>query len=193
MTKENDKFARLAAPFSSDVIEWRVQRAGTKTQYGTGDVTQWASVLAYIDNRAIMNRLDRVIGAENWRNEYKEAPGGGVLCGISIRFGDEWVTKWDGADNTAIEATKGGLSNSMKRAAVQWGIGRYLYRLESKFVNVLEKPAFDKISDSTKDKYIKLYQKANPTKKIPKVEGWWKPPMLPEWARPQKTSQEVTD
>lgn len=53
------------------------------------------------------------------------------ICGISIYNSDlkEWITKWDGADETNIEGTKGGLSDSMKRAAGQWGIGRYLYDL----------------------------------------------------------------
>src|SRR5690606_39028946 len=51
----------------------------------------------------------------------------------------EWVTKFDGAENTAVEAVKGGLSDSMKRAAAQWGIGRYLYTLESVWVPLDER------------------------------------------------------
>jgi hypothetical protein len=49
------------------------------------------------------------------------------------------VTKWDGADPTKKEATKGGLSDSMKRAAVQWGIGRHLYSLPTAFAKVTER------------------------------------------------------
>ena len=41
--------------------------------------------------------------------------------------------KWDAAENTQVEAVKGGRSGAMKRAAVQWGIGRYLYNLEEGF------------------------------------------------------------
>jgi len=43
-------------------------------------------------------------------------------------------TKWDGAENTDFEAIKGGLSDAFKRAGYKWGIGRYLYRLESAWV-----------------------------------------------------------
>ena len=44
------------------------------------------------------------------------------LCGIAIFFeGRGFITKWDGAEDSDIEAVKGGLSDSMKRAAVQWG------------------------------------------------------------------------
>lgn len=117
-------FNALAAPFSESDIEWRI---GRKTK----DETK-ASAFAYITNRAVQNRLDTVCNPENWKNEKPETgPAGGVICGLSIRVNDEWITKWDGADNTNIEAVKGGLSDAMKRAAVQWGIGRYLYDMET--------------------------------------------------------------
>lgn len=45
------------------------------------------------------------------------------LCGISVKIDNEWVTKWDGAENTDIESVKGGISSSFKRAANMWGIG----------------------------------------------------------------------
>ena len=118
---------KLDAPFPEDQVEWRVQ------QSGDGANGPWAMVLAYIEVRAIQDRLDEVVGKSNWRNEFKEGPSGGVVCGISIRCCREWVTKWDGAENTDVESVKGGLSGAMKRAAVQWGIGRYLYDLETEF------------------------------------------------------------
>ncbi|MFR7743272.1 MAG: Rad52/Rad22 family DNA repair protein [Acutalibacteraceae bacterium] len=57
------------------------------------------------------------------------------MCGIStcscIYFeGKGFITKWDGAEDSDIEpASRGGLSDSMKRAAVRWGIGRVLYKM----------------------------------------------------------------
>ena len=47
-----------------------------------------------------------------------------------------FITKWDGAEDSDIEPVKGGLSDSMKRAAVQWGIGRYLYSMGALWVDV---------------------------------------------------------
>ena len=38
-----------------------------------------------------------------------------------------WISKSDGADDSNIEGAKGGLSDAFKRAAVKFGIGRYLY------------------------------------------------------------------
>jgi hypothetical protein len=156
----------LKKPFSADDIEWRVQRSGLK------DGKPWAMVLAYVTNRAIQDRLDDVCGPENWKNEFVPAPDGGVLCGISILVGDKWVTKWDGAPNTNFEAVKGGLSGAMKRAAVQWGIGRYLYRLEATFANIAPDGIYrDKVDDNGKPIWFR-----------------WNPPVLPKWALPTESA-----
>ncbi|MFQ6978538.1 MAG: Rad52/Rad22 family DNA repair protein [Oscillibacter sp.] len=77
-------------------------------------------------NRAIQNRLDEVCGPENWYNDFKPWHSNGKkeaqLCGIAIFFeGRGFITKWDGAEDSDIEAVKGGLSDSMKRAAVNGG------------------------------------------------------------------------
>jgi hypothetical protein len=121
-----DIFTRLATPFHPDDIEWR---AGA-----TNNDKNKALALAYITSRAVMDRLDEVLGPENWKDEYAPGPDGGVICGLSLRIGSEWITKWDGAENTEFEAIKGGLSDAFKRAGYKWGIGRYLYRLESQCV-----------------------------------------------------------
>jgi hypothetical protein len=127
--------SRLADYFPAADIEWK---PGTVTRDKKKGLA-----MAYITNRAIQQRLDDVCGPACWRNEFTAGPDGGVLCGLSVNVtGDPhapaWVTKWDGADNTEFEATKGGLSGSMKRAAVQWGIGRYLYDLPSQWVPLNE-------------------------------------------------------
>lgn len=122
----------LDEPFAAEDIEWRIQQSGK-----TRDGKLWAMVLAYVTNRAIMKRTDDVCGKAGWRNEYRDIPNnGGVECGISIKIDSEWVTKWDAAENTQVEAVKGGRSGAMKRAAVQWGIGRYLYNLEEGFAQI---------------------------------------------------------
>ncbi len=165
-----EKFKNLAQPFKEDDIEWRVQRCGEKNN------KIWAMVLCYVTNRAIMNRLDDVIGAGNWKNYYESTPTGkGTLCGIAIRIKDEWVTKWDGAEDTAIEAVKGGLSGAMKRAAVQWGIGRYLYNLDEGYADICPDG-----ENYTSDKKLNKSFK-------------WNPPSLPSWALPDVTKQTQLD
>jgi hypothetical protein len=129
----------LAAPFPPEDVEWK---PGAVTRDKTRGLA-----MAYISSRAVQDRLDEVCGPGGWRNEFRAAPEGGVLCGISVRVRREdgqaeWITKWDGAENTDVEAVKGGLSGAMKRAAVQWGIGRYLYRLPQQWVRLDERGRF---------------------------------------------------
>jgi hypothetical protein len=80
-----------------------------------------------------MNRLDDVCGAAGWQCEYPHA-GGKTICSIGIKIDGEWVWKADGAGDTDVEAEKGAISDAFKRAAVKWGIGRYLYDLDAPWV-----------------------------------------------------------
>lgn len=162
----------LKRPFDPKDIEWRVQQSGVKNGKA------WAMVLAYVTNRAIMDRMDEAFGLGGWQNHYVETPSGkGTLCGLSFKSDGEWVTKWDGAEDTAVEATKGGLSGAMKRAGVQLGIGRYLYHLDAGWANVVEKGE-GTISGKAKDK--------SSGKDI-----WfhWLPPELPSFALPIMPAQ----
>lgn len=130
---EKDIYEQLSAPFPAKDIEWRIGNVNRNKMEGLA--------MPYITNRAIMERLDQVFGPMGWQNQFIPWRDNSQLCGISVQEPDsgEWITKWDGADNTAFEGTKGGLSDSMKRAAVQWGIGRYLYNLNAIWVRVVQK------------------------------------------------------
>lgn len=90
--------------------------------------------LAYIDARDVMERLDSVMGI-NWKDEYSFY-GARTICKISLKIGNEWISREDGAGDTNIEGEKGGLSDAFKRAAVKWGIGRYLYDLSFMYAPV---------------------------------------------------------
>tara|TARA_R100000458_G_C8254087_1_gene230463 strand:- start:89 stop:754 length:666 start_codon:yes stop_codon:yes gene_type:complete len=86
-----------------------------------------ANMLAYIDARYVMDRLDEATEGY-WTSEYKEIKGN-LFCGISILLDGEWVTKWDVGVPSNFEAQKGEASDSFKRAGVMWGVGRDLYSL----------------------------------------------------------------
>jgi len=83
------------------------------------------------------------------------------------------VTKWDGADNTDIESVKGGLSDSMKRAAVQWGMGRYLYALDEGWADC----------STTKQSGPEWHWMAAKSGKYGAF--YWRAPELPQWALPE--------
>ena len=98
--------------------KWRVQ----SIRYGK------ASCVAYIDARDAMDLLDKVVGPENWQDEYYEACGL-LMCSVGIRTEDGWAYKADTGTESNVEKDKGHVSDAFKRACVSWGIGRFLYRL----------------------------------------------------------------
>ena len=113
----------LAAPFDRSEVKFRPGAvSGTR-----------ALALPYIDARAVMDRLDAVVGAANWQDEYAFLPDGSALCRLQLRIGGEWIVKADvgGPSEQPDEGDrhKAAVSDALKRAAVKWGVGRYLYRL----------------------------------------------------------------
>jgi hypothetical protein len=162
----NDLFKELQRPFDKEKVSWRVGMVSKKNQ-------KKGRALAYIDARDVMNRLDSVVGPENWQDAYSferernvrkhdryakeyyfEDCLGRCTCQLSLRIDGEWITKSDSAGETATEGEKGAVSDAFKRAAVKFGIGRYLYSLPSDWVDL--------------DDYKKIV----------------KPPSLPNWALP---------
>lgn len=128
-----DLSKKLQAYFKPDELEWRIAMSGK-----SGDRI-WAQLLVYVTSRAVMNRMDEVFGPDNWSSNIKYGPDSQVLCELSAFIDGKWVTKTDGADQTDIEAVKGGISGAVKRAAVQWGIGRYLYLFGNTYAIVHDK------------------------------------------------------
>lgn len=109
----------LKKQFEEKDLEFRVGATNSDKTMGLA--------LCYVQARAIQNRLDQVLGIENWRMSYKEI-NGGFICRLGIRIDNEWIEKEDGANITDFESIKGGISNAFKRVASSgFGIGRYLY------------------------------------------------------------------
>lgn len=105
--------------------QWRVQSFSKNKPM--------AQCVAYIDARDVQNLLDEVVGPESWQDDYKVVDGK-LFAGIGIKVGTEWIWKWDTGSESNIEKEKGQVSDSFKRAAVKWGVGRFLYDLPIKFV-----------------------------------------------------------
>ena len=160
--------AALRKPFAPEDLEWRLQQTFEEKMRGIA--------VPYVTNRAIQNRLDEAVGPENWYNDYKPWHGAGKkeaqLCGIAIYFeGRGFITKWDGAEDSDIEPVKGGLSDSMKRAAVQWGIGRVLYNMDTVWVNIEKRGKTHVIKESERpildNEYLKMLQRLGLTPSPP--------------------------
>ena len=115
----SDLLKKLREPFRKEELEFRVGATNNDKSMGLA--------LAYVQARAIQNRLDELFGVDGWTVSYKEISAG-FICSLSIKINDRWVTKEDGAGMTEYESVKGGISNSFKRVASSgFGIGRYLY------------------------------------------------------------------
>lgn len=117
MTQFPDLFASLAAPFEPGEVRVR---------------SQSGRQFHYITARTAMNRLDDLLGPENWWDEY--IPGeNSVLCKLTVRLPDgSTVTKVDAGGYAGMadsgDDDKSGVSDAFKRAAAKFGVARYLYR-----------------------------------------------------------------
>lgn len=159
----------LHKPFPAAEIEWRVGSTN-------GDKTSGLA-LAYLTARHVMDRLDAVCGSENWQDRY-EFHGPRTVCYLSIRVGNEWVTKADGAGDSDVEAEKGAISDALKRAAVKWGIGRYLYDLGNIWVDVepagrsvrIKRDQYKKLQDALNKQFGVGLSTAEPVAQIPPPE-----------------------
>lgn len=142
----NDLFDRLAEPFDVERVSWRVGSTNQDKSKGMA--------LAFIDARDVMDRLDLVCGPAGWQCRYSHA-NGKTVCDLALKVDGEWIWKADGAGDTDVEAEKGALSDSFKRSAVRWGVGRYLYGLPSPWVAVEPAGRSVRIKDG---EYAKLRQ-----------------------------------
>jgi hypothetical protein len=140
----------LAAPFPEHELRWKPRSVqGSK-----------ALAVAYLTVTAIETRLDETLGIDGWEDSYQVLPSGAVVCTLRCRFGDTWISKQDIGTPSQNDAAKGGFSDSLKRCARKFGVGRYLCRLGPQWV------AYDARA-----------------KRITEV------PRLPVWAMPQPSAR----
>ena len=112
--------SELLRPFDYESHKWRVMNVTKK-----GDK---ASCAFYIDARDVMDRLDAVVGAENWSDKYTVLAIGDGKWAIECTITIAGVSKSDVGEG---DAPKDAYSDALKRAAVKWGVGRYLYGMDN--------------------------------------------------------------
>lgn len=146
--------AGLRQPFHPNEVKWKPQMVKNNR----------CLAIAYLDARTVMDRLDDVVGIDGWRDEYEVLQDGSVLCRLTLMTPcGLFITKADvGSPSEQPDGgdrLKAAFSDSLKRAAVKFGIGRYIYRIPNQWVDY------------------------DPVKKKPVNT-----PRLPEWALPKKES-----
>jgi hypothetical protein len=133
MTAFGDTIAALHAPFEP----WEIAHAPGKGRRES----------RYVEAAALADRLDAVVGPENWQVKYRQVDRG-VECEVSIYFEDcGWISKsnvggFPGMTNKVKDDNgelveedddendvKAGYTDSFKRTcAFGWGLGRDYYR-----------------------------------------------------------------
>jgi hypothetical protein len=112
----------LAAPFRADQVRCRPGAL-------SGDKAK-ALAIFYVNPKTIQQRLDDVLGVDGWADECEVLPDGCVVCRLTVWFGDRAVTRCDvGAPSKQPDAgdrLKAAFSGALKRAALKFGVGRYL-------------------------------------------------------------------
>ncbi|HEY9766489.1 MAG TPA: Rad52/Rad22 family DNA repair protein, partial [Chroococcales cyanobacterium] len=111
---------KLKAPFPSGAEQYRLGPTWER------DGKMFGRAFAYIDARAVFDRLDETVGPDNWESHLERLAPGTFLCRLTVLG----VTRSDvgTAGEQEKEKEKSGASDAIKRAAVQFGIARYLYQ-----------------------------------------------------------------
>lgn len=119
----NDLLTELRRPFPAEAVGFKVQ-ANPKSDTGN------ALIVAFVDARAVTERLNEVVGLD-WEDAYRHE-GGGIVCSLTVKgVTREDVGYGEGTDEMGV---KGAYSDALKRAAVRFGIGSSLYALDRCFV-----------------------------------------------------------
>ena len=127
---EPEEVARLlAAEFDSRLVKWKAQTVKNDR----------ALAVPYVDARVVQDRLDEVLGVAGWQDSYEFHGDGSVVCALSLRIAGEWITREDvGSESEQPDEgdrRKAAFSDALKRAAVKFGVGRYLYRLKAQWLD----------------------------------------------------------
>lgn len=105
-------------PLNADEVKVRIKTITEK----------YAILLLYKDSRCDMNILDETVTPMGWQRRHYECKGN-LYCSIGIYDNalKEWVYKDDCGSEGYAEKEKSEASDSFKRAATNWGVGRELY------------------------------------------------------------------
>ena len=106
-------------------------------------------LLLYKNARVDMALLDEVVGVGNWQREHIIL-GNDIYCRLGIwnKELNQWIWKTDAGASGSIEEEKSKASDSFKRAATNFGLGRCLYT--APFVWIVTKDKNGKLTGEDK-------------------------------------------
>ena len=117
---------KLRQPFPAEHLRWKIQ-----TRVNEAQADALALVVVYVDARSVTAHLDDVVPGQ-WQTEYRSPPVSVGLPALECRLTVCGVTRCDvGTVEPGSKAgsdTKDLYSDALKRSAVQFGVGAFLYR-----------------------------------------------------------------
>jgi hypothetical protein len=133
MSLNREILETLSRPFDPREVEVKIQAVNR-------DRTR-AQVVAYVDARTVLDRLDEAVGPTGWSDSYEVLTNGtdnegGRLVEVKCTLTVLGVSKEDVGEGDSLKAA---FSDALKRAAVKFGVGRYLYRLPKVWADLDER------------------------------------------------------
>jgi len=126
-------YKELRKPFEARFVSWKINN------YSKDGLS--AQITFHIDARAVQNKLNEVVGLDGWSFLYEEGRGGSVHGKLTVRAGERDVIREDvgypNSDNSQ-HPDKDAVSDALKRCAVHFGVGQFLYALPNKWVKLTE-------------------------------------------------------
>jgi hypothetical protein len=172
---DNDLYKKLREPFDVRFISWKINNYNA-------DKTK-AMITFHIDARAVQHRLNQVVGVEGWSFSFSELEKDkGVHGKLTLFFFCEEPTKAKSKDECIInevtredvgyatnsdknEWYKDAVSDALKRCAVHFGVGHFLYALPPLWID-LKEPG-QKYLSADQDKYCETWLQGQISKMIP--------------------------
>lgn len=120
----------LRRPFAPSAVKWKIQSSDFKEAKGNRkkkDAT-WVLVVPYVDARLVSARLNAVV-AGGWEEVPVERVGENLLRYKLTVLGQTHTDIGEGQGMAAGMKTKAADSDALKRVAVRFGVGEYLYAM----------------------------------------------------------------
>lgn len=113
----NDLWDMLNEPFPPEELQWRVE-ALSKDQ-------RRALIAAYVNHKAVLDRLDEVAGVQSWQDSYEVLQTPSQVAGfytVKCRLTIMEIAKEDVGEGDSLKAA---FAEALVRAAAKFGIGRF--------------------------------------------------------------------
>src|SRR3990167_10981429 len=119
---------KLAAPFKEADVSWIVVATANKN---TPQMTElWAP---YLEADPIIDRLDQVLGPDGWSLDIEAVGDRAAICRLTILGVTKAGAGQIAADQKTDQPFKAAATDALKRAAVLFGIGRYLHKVQNEW------------------------------------------------------------